>query len=85
MGNLNLPSDEIVEKVKSFAHADLTEARKINSKAERNEKVGEIRDRMLESCFAIPCGSYAEVKQAEKDVAWPRKLSAPSRRRSPSN
>ena len=69
VGNLNLPSDEIAEKVKSFAHADLTEARKINSKAERNEKVGEIRDRMLESCFAIPeGGSYAEVKQAEKDA-----------------
>jgi polyribonucleotide nucleotidyltransferase len=66
MGELSLPSDEIVEQVRNLVEAELTDARKIPGKQDRSDRVDEIRTKMLEEHFAIPTGvSYSEHSDAE--------------------
>ncbi|MFU8829507.1 MAG: polyribonucleotide nucleotidyltransferase, partial [Phycisphaerales bacterium] len=48
MGELALPADDVVQKVREVCEAELTEARKIKKKHERGEAVQEIKKKMLE-------------------------------------
>jgi polyribonucleotide nucleotidyltransferase len=66
-GELSLPSDEVVEKVRAAAEAELTEARQIKSKQERGDAIDALRERMLEEQFGMPeSGTYLEYKAAEE-------------------
>ncbi|MDP6602382.1 MAG: polyribonucleotide nucleotidyltransferase [Phycisphaerales bacterium] len=67
LGELSLPADDVVAKVKDVAEAAMTEARKIKGKADRNAAVDELRKKMLEEHFAIPENChYSEHQAAEK-------------------
>jgi polyribonucleotide nucleotidyltransferase len=62
-----LPSDEVMQQVKSLAEAKLTELRKIKSKAERNTAVDELKKQILDQHFVVPEGiMYSEHLKAEK-------------------
>ena len=65
---LNVPSDEIMAKVKQAAEAKMTEARQIKSKAERNDAVSELRKAILDEHFPInETGTVAEHEQSKRD------------------
>jgi polyribonucleotide nucleotidyltransferase len=67
LGELSLPADEVVQAVANAVEGELTDARKIPGKQDRNEKIDEIRQRMLDEHFAIPEGvPYSEHLAAEK-------------------
>ncbi len=67
MGELNLPSDEIVARVKELCEKDLTEARKIPGKADRNDRVDELRAQLLDGEFALKeDGTVAEFEASKK-------------------
>ena len=67
LGELNLPSEEIVATVKELCEADLTEARRIPGKADRNARVDELRERLLDGHFQIKeDGSIAEWEASKK-------------------
>ncbi|MHC4909861.1 MAG: polyribonucleotide nucleotidyltransferase, partial [Planctomycetota bacterium] len=55
-GSPAVPAEDVVEAVKKAVEADLTEARKINGKSERNDAINELRSKMLEEHFKIPEG-----------------------------
>ena len=60
-GELLLPSDEIVARVKKLAEAELTVARKLPGKQERSDRVDELRAKLLDEHFAInETGTYGE-------------------------
>ncbi|MFG0285732.1 MAG: polyribonucleotide nucleotidyltransferase [Phycisphaerales bacterium JB039] len=64
-GELSLPPQEIVDKVKQVAEAALTEARQIPGKAERNARIDELRDQILDAHFAInEDGTYGDWKRS---------------------
>ena len=66
MGDLSLPSDEVMDTVKGAVWDDLVEARKIKGKHDRNSRVGELREKVLHEHFSLPeGGSYPEYKAAE--------------------
>jgi len=66
MGELNLPTDDIIETIEKAAKDRLTEARKIAGKHERSEAVDTIRSEVIEQHFSIPEGvSYSEHATAE--------------------
>ncbi len=68
--NSAVPSDEMMAKVKQLVGEQLLDARKINSKAERNKAVDELRDKMLTEHFAVPEGlTYSEHLKAERRLA----------------
>ncbi|MEM8758360.1 MAG: polyribonucleotide nucleotidyltransferase [Planctomycetota bacterium] len=70
---LNLPSDEIMAKVKSVAGDKLTELRKIKGKAERNDAVGELRKAVLDEHFAEDTsGTVAVAEKSRADRAMAR-------------
>ena len=65
-GELKVPGDEIIEQVRKLVEAEMVELRQVKSKAERNEKIDALRDRMLEEHFAIPEGiMYSDHLAAE--------------------
>jgi len=67
MGELALPSDEVIETVRTNAEVALTEARQIPGKDDRNNRVREIRDQLLDEHFPIPEGvPYSEHLAAEQ-------------------
>lgn len=67
VGDLSLPGEETISKVKSLMEAKVTEARKIHSKAERGEAIDALRKELLDEHFAIPEGvAYSEHVKAEK-------------------
>jgi len=67
LGELSLPSEEIVATVKELCEADLTEARRIPGKADRNARVDELRERLLDGHFQIKeDGSIAEWEASKK-------------------
>ncbi|MBL8886100.1 MAG: polyribonucleotide nucleotidyltransferase [Phycisphaerales bacterium] len=67
-GESILPTPEITEKVRSLAEKEMTAARKINSKAERNAKVDELRKNTLEKNFALKLdGNYGEYATSLKN------------------
>ncbi|MEO0512952.1 MAG: polyribonucleotide nucleotidyltransferase [Planctomycetota bacterium] len=71
--SLNVPTDEIAAKVKELAEAELTELRQIPGKQERNDKVGELRKKLLEEHFALSgTGTPGEYEQSKKDQSMAR-------------
>ena len=68
-GSSSLPSDEIVEKVTAFAKDEMKAARQIKGKHERGDKVGELRNRMMDEVFPVPGddASYMAHKKNEAD------------------
>jgi len=67
LGDLSLPSDEVMAKVKDLVEAKMLDARRIPGKAERSEAVNALRKSMIEENFAVPEGvSYSEHMAAEK-------------------
>ena len=67
IGNLSIPSDEVVAKVKELVEEKLLEARRIEGKEDRNIAVNSIREEMIETNFQLPEeGSYTQYMAAEK-------------------
>ncbi|MGH7242091.1 MAG: polyribonucleotide nucleotidyltransferase [Phycisphaerales bacterium] len=67
-GESILPTPEITDKVRSIAEKEMTAARKINSKAERNAKVDELRKNTLDKNFALKVdGNYGEYATSLKN------------------
>ena len=65
-GELSVPAQDVIDEVAKAIEADLTEARKIASKAERSGRVGELRDRVMAQ-FAVPEGiAYSDALKLEK-------------------
>ncbi|MCC6677335.1 MAG: polyribonucleotide nucleotidyltransferase [Phycisphaerales bacterium] len=71
-GALRLPAPDVVEKVARLATAELTAARQVKGKAERNAKVDELRDKLLDTHFALRLdgnyGEYAASVKARSDA-----------------
>jgi len=51
VGNLNLPSEDIIKQVDTFAGKKMIKLRQIASKDERGEEISKLRDEMLEKHF----------------------------------
>ena len=67
IGELSLPSDEVMTKVKELVETKMLEARRIPGKADRSEAVNALRTEMIDGHFAIPEGcSYSDHMAAEK-------------------
>jgi polyribonucleotide nucleotidyltransferase len=67
LGELALPAEDVVQKVREVCEAELTEARKIKKKHERGDAVQEIKKRLLEEHFAIPEDiSYSQHMKLEQ-------------------
>ncbi len=66
MGNLSLPTEEIAAKVKQICEAELTEARKIPGKADRNARVDAIRSALLDEHFPLNGDSTPDIFEASK-------------------
>ena len=65
-GELMLPTEEVTAEVKRLATADLTEARQIPGKRDRDERVGQIRDAMIEEHFSLrDGGSVREFEESK--------------------
>ncbi|MEM9167158.1 MAG: polyribonucleotide nucleotidyltransferase [Planctomycetota bacterium] len=70
---LNLPSDEIMAKVKDLAHGKLTELRQIAGKVERNDAVNDLRKAVLDQHFAEKTeGTVAQAEQSRADRGMAR-------------
>ena len=66
-GDLSLPPDEIMDAVKAAIYDDLVEARKMHGKQERNNRVDELREKVLHEHFKLPeDAKYTEYKAAEE-------------------
>jgi len=50
---LAVPPDDVMQRVRELCEGELTDARQINGKHERSEKVREIRDRIISEHFKI--------------------------------
>ncbi len=67
LGDLALPPGEVVEQVRRLVEGQLTEARKINGKAARAERVDAIRKAMIEEHFTLKTtGSYEDFSASQK-------------------
>ncbi|HEX8875407.1 MAG TPA: polyribonucleotide nucleotidyltransferase [Phycisphaerales bacterium] len=67
-GELFLPTPEITEKVRALAETEMTAARQINSKAERNAKVDELRKKVLDGAFPLKNdGTYGDYATSLKN------------------
>ncbi len=67
VGELSLPSPEIVEEVRRLMERPLTEARQIKSKNERGNRVDELREAMLEQHFQPNMtGNYKDYTESAK-------------------
>jgi polyribonucleotide nucleotidyltransferase len=67
-GELFLPTAEITEKVRSLAENEMTAARQIKSKAERNAKVDELRKKVLDGAFQLKTdGTYGDYATSLKN------------------
>ena len=67
-GELFLPTAEITEKVRALAENEMTAARQINSKAERNAKVDELRKKVLDGAFSLKTdGTYGDYATSLKN------------------
>jgi polyribonucleotide nucleotidyltransferase len=67
VGDLSLPSDEVMAKVKELVEAKMLEARRIPGKADRSEAVNTLRSEMIDNNFTIPEGvPYSDHMAAEK-------------------
>ena len=65
-GELMLPAEDVIAEVKRLATADLTEARQIPGKKDRDDRVGQIRDAMIEEHFPLrDGGSVREFEESK--------------------
>ncbi|RMH11530.1 MAG: polyribonucleotide nucleotidyltransferase [Planctomycetota bacterium] len=70
-GELMLPPQEIVDKVRQVCEEAMIEARQIPSKTERNERVKQLRDALLEEHFPLnEDGTFGQFKQSETARRW---------------
>ncbi len=73
VGNLNLVPDAIMAKCREVCEADLTEARQIPGKTERNDKVAEIKKAFLDGHFPVKAdatpGEFADSETARKQAS----------------
>jgi len=68
VGELTLPPAEIADKVAKFCEAELTEARQVPGKADRDARVGEIKTKMLDEHFPLnEDGTYGQFRKSEAD------------------
>ena len=71
-GDLLLPREEIVARVRQLAEAELTKARQIPGKAERDETVSALRDRIIDEHFPVTMdatyGAFAESSKARAEA-----------------
>jgi polyribonucleotide nucleotidyltransferase len=67
MGELQLPSEDVMKLVKEKAYERMIEARKIKSKAARNDAVDALKAEIIKTHFSIPEGiAYSEHVKLEK-------------------
>ncbi|MCC6950661.1 MAG: polyribonucleotide nucleotidyltransferase [Phycisphaerales bacterium] len=67
-GELHLPTSEITAKVASVAGAEMTAARKIKGKKDRNNAVDALRKKVLDGHFALKTdGTYGEYATSLKN------------------
>jgi len=67
IGDLALPSEEVMDKVKNLVGEKMLEARRIPGKADRSEAVNTLRTEMIDANFVVPEGvSYSEHIAAER-------------------
>lgn len=67
-GELHLPTSEITSKVASVAGAEMTAARKIKGKKDRNNAVDALRKKVLDGHFALKTdGTYGEYATSLKN------------------
>lgn len=67
-GELHLPSDEVVAKVKKIAENDLLALRQIKGKKERNEKINELFKKVLDTHFPVKMNGTPEEAAATTKV-----------------
>jgi len=66
-GELLLPTAEVIEQVRKLVEKPLTEARKINKKHERGDKVDELKSKMLDEHFVVKtAGTYEDFLTTSK-------------------
>lgn len=66
MGKLALPSEDVMKVVEGAIYDELVEARKLKGKKIRNDKVAELREKVLHEHFQLPeGGDYVTYKAAE--------------------
>ena len=69
LGELSLPAEDVVEKVRAELEEELTAARQVAGKQERIDAIDALRERAIE-LFQLPeTGSYPEYKAVEKQRA----------------
>src|SRR4051812_9810175 len=67
IGELALPSEDVVAEVRRIAEREMTEARKIKGKNARGDAVDALRDKVLDQHFALqPNGTYAQYAESVK-------------------
>ena len=67
VGELALPAEDVAEQVKQIAYDELLTLRQIHGKQERNDKIGELRDRVLDEHFQVKSdGTYGEWETSSK-------------------
>ncbi|MHC4963716.1 MAG: polyribonucleotide nucleotidyltransferase, partial [Planctomycetota bacterium] len=72
-GELALPPDDVIEKVKAAAESEMIQARQIPGKQERADAIDALREKVLEEHFALPeTGSYPDFKAAEERIEQAR-------------
>ena len=65
-----IPSEEMMQRVRSLVEERLTELRKINKKHERGDAISELRKQFLEQNFAVAEGlSYTDHVKAQQRLA----------------
>ncbi len=67
---LNLPPQEIVDKVRAAVETDLLAARRIQGKTERSERVNEIRSKMMDEHFKEDMSSVEANKKSIAAKGW---------------
>ena len=66
MGKLALPSEDVMKVVEGAIYDELVEARKLKGKKIRNDKVAELREKVIHEHFQLPeGGDYVTYKAAE--------------------
>ncbi|MFG0325904.1 MAG: polyribonucleotide nucleotidyltransferase [Phycisphaerales bacterium JB037] len=68
---LNVPPQEIADRVKELCLAEMTEARMIKGKTERNDKVAALRKKLLDEHFQlVEGGTYGEYETSRQNREW---------------
>ncbi|MHC4127127.1 MAG: hypothetical protein ACYSUA_02985 [Planctomycetota bacterium] len=84
-GELALPPDDVIEKVKAAAESEMIQARQIPGKQERADAIDALREKVLEEHFALPeTGSYPDCWRRRPRGSWsPRRAFGPTAGGSP--